>query len=421
MRNSLEIKDEKAQLKTRATEMIDLCKKEIRDFSPEEQDEYDKIKSQIEELNRELKALEDSLENTDDDSKDEDEKEEESKRNINFISTNIMEKRFSLVKAIRNVANNKPQDELTAAVLAAGSEQVRRSGIAAQGQIQLPESRAAVTVAAEGTDLVATDLFDIVTPLRAKNVLIQAGARFMSGLVGNVQFPIMTASNVTWKGETANAADGAPTFSNVTLTPYRLTAYVDISKQLLAQDSLDVENVIREDLIAAINNKLEATILGNGNGKEGGATVIAPLGMRNGITATTVSNYAGICTLEGAIDDANVLGGCAYVISNKAKAALRAMIKGTNSTGMVYENGAIDGTIAYNTSNFGTGSNDPNSIIYGDWSNLAIGNWAGIDIVVDPYTVAISGQVRIVVNAFFDAKMLRSSAFAFGTYTAPSN
>ena len=420
MRNSLEIKDEKAQLKTRATEMIDLCKKEIRDFSPEEQDEYDKIKSQIEELNKELKALEDSLEIKEDDSEEEDEKEEESRKNINFIQT-TMEKRFSLVKAIRNVANNKPQDELTAAVLAAGSEQVRRSGIAAQGQIQLPESRAAVTVAAEGTDLVATDLFDIVTPLRAKNVLIQAGARFMSGLVGNVQFPIMTASNVTWKGETANAADGAPTFSNVTLTPYRLTAYVDVSKQLLAQDSLDVENVIREDLIAAINNKLEATILGNGDGKEGGASIIAPKGMRNGITATTVSNYAGICTLEAAIDNANVLGSCAYVISNKAKAALRAMIKGTNSTGMVYDGGYIDGTVAYNTSNFGTASNDPNSIIYGDWSNLAIGNWAGIDIVVDPYTVAIAGQVRIVVNAFFDAKMLRSSAFAFGTYTAPSN
>ena len=420
MRNSLEIKDEKAQLKERASEMIDLCKKEIRDFSPEEQDEYDKIKSQIEELNKELKALEDSLEIKEDDSEEEDEKEEESRKNINFIQT-TMEKRFSLVKAIRNVANNKPQDELTAAVLAAGSEQVRRSGIAAQGQIQLPESRAAVTVAAEGTDLVATDLFDIVTPLRAKNVLIQAGARFMSGLVGNVQFPIMTASNVTWKGETANAADGAPTFSNVTLTPYRLTAYVDVSKQLLAQDSLDVENVIREDLIAAINNKLEATILGNGDGKEGGASIIAPKGMRNGITATTVSNYAGICTLEAAIDNANVLGSCAYVISNKAKAALRAMIKGTNSTGMVYDGGYIDGTVAYNTSNFGTASNDPNSIIYGDWSNLAIGNWAGIDIVVDPYTVAIAGQVRIVVNAFFDAKMLRSSAFAFGTYTAPSN
>ena len=415
MKNSLEIKDEKAQLKTRAAEMIDLCKKEIRDFNPEEQKEFEEIRSKIEGLNIELQALEDSLE-----IKDDSQEEEESRKTQNFINT-TMEKRFSLVKAIRNVANNQPQDELTAAVLAAGSEQVRRSGIAAQGQIQLPESRAIVSVANEGTDLVATDLFDIVTPLRAKNVLVQAGARFMGGLVGNVQFPIMTASNVTWKGETANAADGAPTFSNVTLTPYRLTAYVDVSKQLLAQDSLDVENVIREDLINAINNKLEATILGNGDGKEGGASIIAPKGIRNGVTATTISAYSGICDLEAAIDNANVLGNCAYVISNKAKAALRAMLKGTNATGMVYEGGYIDGTVAYNTSNFGTASNDPQSIIYGDWSNLAIGSWAGIDLLVDPYTVAIAGQIRIVVNAFFDAKLLRSGALAIGTYAAPAN
>lgn len=413
MRNSLEIKDEKAQLKTRAAEMIDLCKKEIRDFNPEEQKEFEEIRSKIEGLNTELKALEDSLE-----IKDDSQEEEESRKTQNFINT-TMEKRFSLVKAIRNVANNNPQDELTAAVLRAGSEEVRRSGIAAQGQIQLPESRAIVSVANEGTDLVATDLFDIVTPLRARNVLVQAGAKFMGGLVGNVQFPVMSASNVTWKAETANAADGAPTFSNVTLTPYRLTAYVDISKQMLAQDSLDVENVIREDLINAINTKLESTILGSGDGKEGGASVIAPIGMRNGITATNVTTFADLCALEATLDDANIIGERAYVLSNKAKAALRGMIKGTNATGMVYENGMVDGTKAFDTSNMGTGANDK-AFIVGDWSNLAIGNWGGIDIVVDPYTVAIAGQIRLVVNTFFDAKKLRSTAFAVGTYVAPA-
>lgn len=412
MRNSLEIKDEKAQLKTRAAEMINLCKKEIRDFDPEEQKEFEEIRSKIEGLNTELKALEDSLE-----IKDDSQEEEESRKTQNFINT-TMEKRFSLVKAIRNVANNKPQDELTAAVLAAGSEEVRKSGISAQGQIQLPESRAIVSVANEGTDLVATDLFDIVTPLRAKNVLVQAGARFMGGLVGNVQFPIMTASNVTWKGETADAADGAPTFSNVTLSPYRLTAYVDISRQMLAQDSLDVENVIRQDLINAINTKLEATILGAGDGKEGGSVIVAPKGIRNGVTATTVSDFATLCSLEATLDDANILGEKVYILSNKAKAGFRGMIKGTNSTGMVYENGMVDGTRAYNTSNMGTGANDK-AFIVGDWSNLAIGNWGGIDITVDNVTRAVAGQVRIVVNAFFDAKVLRAGAFAFGNYAAP--
>jgi hypothetical protein len=188
---------------------------------------------------------------------------------------------------------------------------------------------------------------------------------------------------------------------------------------MLAQDSLDVENVIRQDLINAINTKLEATILGAGDGKEGGSVIVAPKGIRNGVTATTVSDFATLCNLEATLDDANILGERVYILSNKAKAGFRGMIKGTNNTGMVYENGMVDGTRAYDTSNMGTGANDK-AFIVGDWSNLAIGNWGGIDIVVDPYTVAVAGQVRIVVNAFFDAKVLRANAFAFGNYAAPS-
>lgn len=109
------------------------------------------------------------------------------------------------------------------------------------------------------------------------------------------------------------------------------------------------------------------------------------------------------------MDDANVIGECKYVLSNKTKAALRSMIKGTNATGMVYENGEVDGTTAYSTSNLAD-----NYYIYGDWSNVAIGNWAGIDLVVDPYSMAKNGQVRIVVNAFFDAALLREDALVAG-------
>lgn len=322
---------------------------------------------------------------------------------------NKKEKRFSLVKAIRSIANNQKLDEFSAAVVSAGEAEARKAGISAQGQIQIPSQRAAVTVTSEGEDVVVTDILDIMTPLRAKNVLAQAGAKFMTGLVGDVQVPIMSGNNVAWEGEIADAPDAEPTFSNVKLTPHRLTAYVDISKQMLVQDSVDVENTIRMDLINAINSKLEATILGDGDGKEGGAVVIAPIGMLNTLQATTVSDFADVCDVEADVEDANVLGECKYVMSNKAKSALRSMIKGTNGTGMVFEYGSVDGTPAYNTSNV-KGTN----YIYGDWSNLAIGAWGGIDLTVDPYTKAAAGQVRIVVNAFFDAKMLRESAFAAG-------
>lgn len=418
--NSLQIKDKRAQLHNSANEIINRAKSEVRDLTDEETQTLNDYKEQIKELDEELKALQNRLANLRFDI-DEDEENEENGTPSNDEDTenneeenkerSMKKEKFSLVRAIRSIANNQQLDSLTQAVIAKGSEEARKAGIATQGQIVLPESRAAVTVATEGVDVVATDLFDILTPLRSKNVLIQAGAKFMGGLVGDVQFPVMTANNVTWKGEVASAADGAGTFTNVKLSPKRLTAYVDISKQMLVQDSLDVENVIRQDIINAINTKLEETILGNGDGKEGGSAIVAPVGMRNGVTAATVADFADLCDLESNVEDANVLGECVYVMSNKAKAALRGMIKGTNGTGMVYENGSVDGTKAFNTSHLGS----TNTVIYGDFSNLAIGSWGGIDITIDNFTQATAGKVRIVVNAFFDAKKLRADAFAVGT------
>lgn len=418
--NSLQIKDKRAQLHNSANEIINRAKSEVRDLTDEETQTLNDYKEQIKELDEELKALQNRLANLRFDT-DEDEENEENETPSNDEDTenneeenkerSMKKEKFSLVRAIRSIANNQQLDSLTQAVIAKGSEEARKAGIATQGQIVLPESRAAVTVATEGVDVVATDLFDILTPLRSKNVLIQAGAKFMGGLVGDVQFPVMTANNVTWKGEVASAADGAGTFTNVKLSPKRLTAYVDISKQMLVQDSLDVENVIRQDIINAINTKLEETILGNGDGKEGGTSIVAPIGMRNGVTAATVADFADLCDLESDVEDANVLGECVYVMSNKAKAALRGMIKGTNGTGMVYENGSVDGTKAFNTSHLGS----TNTVIYGDFSNLAIGSWGGIDITIDNFTQATAGKVRIVVNAFFDAKKLRADAFAVGT------
>lgn len=422
-RNSLQIKDQRAQIYNSANEIINKAKTEVRDLTDEETQTLEDYKKQIKELDEELNALQNRLANLRFDVDDDDETEEtpseetetpsedEENKTENKNHRTMRKESFSLVKAIRSIANNQQLDELTAAVIAKGNEEARKAGISTQGQIQLPESRAAVTVTSEGEDLVATDLFDILMPLRAKNVLVQAGAKFMGNLVGDVQIPVMGAENVTWKGEIANAADGAGSFTNVTLSPHRLTAYIDISKQMLVQDSVDVENAIREDLINAINTKLEETILGAGDGKDGGTTVVAPLGMCNGVTATSVTDYAKVCEVESNVEDANVLGECVYIMSNKAKAAMRSMIKGTNGTGMVFENGTVDGTKAFNTSHLGTAK----TYIYGDFSNLAIGSWGNIDITVDPYTKAAAGQVRIVVNAFFDAKKLRDNAFAVGT------
>lgn len=310
-------------------------------------------------------------ENTEDDT-DTKEKvvEEEEKRNHKFINQRqTMKQRFSLLKAIKAVAENRSIDDITAAVNNAGMQEMRKAGLNTIGQIYLPAEKRAVSVATEGVDVVATDLYDIIEPLRAKNVLLNAGAKFYTGLSNNVQLPVMTGANVGWAGEVGEVA-GNTAFDNVQLTPKRLTAFVDISKMLLAQDSIGVENAIRMDLINAINSKLEATILGSGAKTPG-----SPAGMFNGKTPTKVTDFEGLVSLEALVEEKNVLGDIAYIASPSAKASFRNMMKGSKGTAqLAYIDSSLDGTPVYSTSNVA-----PKQFVVGDFSNLAIGQFGGIN------------------------------------------
>lgn len=332
-----------------------------------------------------------------------DKKEQKSKINTHNI---MSEKKFNLLSAIRSIAENKPLDPEVQAVVDAGKSEMRNAGLSVNGQLQIPsESRAAVTVTAEGEDVVVTDFANILEPLRTKNVLVESGAHILTGLVGDLQIPAMGAENVNWEGETDPAQDGASTFTNVKLTPHRLSAYIDISKQFLVQDSLGAEALIRRDLVNAIQSKLEATIFSTD-----AADGSKPAGIFNGVSPTKVTDFKGLCTLESDVEDANFYAPSKYIVSPKAKAAMRAMAKSTKSTQLVLEGDNIDGVPVLSTGHIAK-----DAFAYGDWSQLYVGQWGAIDLTVDPYTKAADGQVRLVVNCFFDFKLVRPKAVVYGT------
>lgn len=345
---------------------------EVEKKNTETEDEKEvQVEETVEKSDEEV-VEEDKDENKDNDVEGEDKEETRSATQKHININTMKEQRFSLLKAIRNVAENRQQDKVTAAVCNEGMKEMRAAGLNTVGQIYIPtmETRAAVSVASEGVDVVATDLYDIIEPLRAKNVLVQAGAKFYTGLTNSAQIPVMTGSNVGWAGETAAATDGNVLFNNVTLTPKRLTAYVDISKMLLAQDSIGVEYAIRQDLINAINSKLENTILG-----KGAKSATTPAGIFNGKTPTKVTDFEGLVGLEAKVEEANVLGGISYIASPSARASFRNMMKGSRGTAqLAYTDGTLDGTPVYSTSNV-----EAKTFVVGDFSNLAIGSWGGIN------------------------------------------
>jgi HK97 family phage major capsid protein len=376
--NSIELIDKKEQLKNQAEAILTKAQNEQRKLNEGESTEFNSLKVQIAEVEDELRKLN------------------------NKLNKEVKMEKFSLLKAINDVANNRQLDERSQEVVNEGVSEMRKAGLSYSGQIQLPvEERADVqaTVATAGAEAVAVDKLNILEPLRANLVLTSAGANYMTGLVGNVSIPVYSGSNVGWAGEIEAAKDGAGTFSEVTLEPKRITAYIDISKQFLIQDSVSAEALLRSDIIKAITNKLEATILGDGAGDSK-----TPAGLFNAASAMTAVDYKNIVAFMQELEEANVSGEVKYIVSPAIKAALKTTSKDAGSGRFLMEGNEIDGVTALCTSAC-------KGIVLGNFSDYIIAQFGAIDLTVDPYTQAANGKVRLVVNAYFDAKPRRTEAF----------
>ena len=378
--NSLELIDRKEQLRAELNSMLDNAEKEQRKLTEDETTRFEALNTEIRNLDKQIIDIK---------------KETKEVRKMG---------KFSLLKAINDIANNRQLDERALEVVNQGITEMRKAGQNYSGQIQLPlEERAAVqaSVEGQGAETVAEDLLNILEPLRAKLVLAQAGASYMTGLVGNISIPAYSGSQVTWEGEVADAKDGAGTFTEVKLEPHRLTAYIDLSKQFLIQDSVSAEEMLKRDIVNAIANKLEATILGS-------ETIVnAPEGLLKGVVADSKAiTYEDIVAMETELEEANVRGDIKFVVSPSAKAVLKTTKLDAGSGKFAMEGNEVNGYPVLCTSAVaGKG------VIYGNFNDLVIGQWGGIDLTVDPYTQAANGKVRLVINAYFDAKPRRAESF----------
>lgn len=415
MKNTVELNKEKEALKTRCKTIVEGAKTEMRMLSQDELNEIDSNKERISGIDEEIRSIEDQLKSYDNLLDFNTKKVNVMKAEERNVTVGESREKVSLLKMIEKAASHRNFSDAEEDFISRGKALNASAGLATSGDIQIAtESRAAFTVGTDHNDVVATDIQNILDPLRAKNVLVQAGAKFLTGLRGDIQYPILSGANVGWLAETASASDGAGTISAVSIQPKRLSAYVDISKQFLAQDSADCEAAILRDIVNAVNDKLEATVLGKESDDP------AHFSLFYNQTPTAISNYAGLCNLEASVENANIFGKMSYLVSPGAKATLRGMAKSTKVTQLVLEGGDIDGTPVYSSTNVGkgVGSGTPfvqsGNLIYGDFTNLVIGQWGGLDLTIDTVTQAVAGKVRVIINAFFGVGVLRPQAFAFG-------
>ena len=338
-------------------------------------------------------------------------------------------KRFSIAKFIREIAEHRLSG-VEAEVAQMGAEEAKRNNIPLLGY-SIPASilngrfqKRDFTGQVAGTDanggyLIADEL-QYQEALRARLVLSRMGARYISGLVGNITLVEGSAISVAWEGENDEASVATKTFSTRQASPKRVAVNVPISKQLAIQSSYDIDNIILNDIYGAHAQAIEeAAIDGSGTGEPTGLLNTSGIGSVELGTNGDVPTFKSIVDLETAIALKNAdMGSLAYLTNPKIRGLLKTTLKANAVAGYIWDRNELNGYPAY-VSNLvpsnltkGTSSQKASAIVFGDWSQLWIMQWGGLDITVDPYTLASQGAYRVVLNAYHDIHVRRPEAFA---------
>ena len=374
--SELELKEKVLDLKEQVRQLIEAGEAEQRELNEDETTKLGELRTQIADAEAELANIEKENRNLAKETKEINNKETKSER-----------KMVKLVSLINAVANNQVTDEMRQYIegnkITMRSDTAIQAGVEGSGQENVPEDKKSLDVA-----------------IRNASVLNRMGCTWFGNAVGDISLPHYSGSQVGWKGEIEAADNGQGEFSEVLLQPKRLTAYLDVSKQFLLQDSNDAEAILMRDLAEAIAEHLDETVMGADSG-----TTTQPAGIFSddyGIAATgnTLSaiTYDNVLALESAVEENNGYN-FIFVANPKVKYAL----KGTQMASglqMVYSAGEIDGYKAVVSNSVVDGG-----LVCLDPRDLAVAQWGGVEITVDTVSRAIYGEVRLVVNAYFDAKL----------------
>lgn len=272
---------------------------------------------------------------------------------------------------------------------------------------------------ASGGNLIATNLLaaSFIDILRNKTTIMKMG-RVLGGLVGNVDIPKQnTKGQGYWVGEDDAAPENNVDFGQVSLSPKTAAAYSDVTRKLLKQGTPDAEALLRYDLAASLALTLDLA------GYYGTGAANQPLGIANqtGIHAVGfVGNqptFAELVQMETAIalDNADV-DTMAYVANAAFRGYAKTTLKfpGSASAATIWEpGGTVNGYGAEITNQISTGD-----VFMGNFADLLIGMWGGLEMQVDPYSNSTKGRIRTIVFQDVDYAVRRVQSFTLGRKAA---
>lgn len=428
-----EMRRRRQELRQQMQQLHAAAESESRDLTTEEQQRWDAAQAELRGLEPRIARADecDAMEQAAGD------QEDARRHDDDAFLRELMTRDYSLLRAVSRFADGRPFDGWEAEVSA---ELARRSGRKPQGFLfptVLPLDVRAAERGRQLADVQRRDLdttagagaVQVNTPatyieyLRARTVVVRAGARLLPNLSGKLSLPKQTATaTVAWVAEGNAPSASNATLGTVVLEPRTIAARTLITRRMMAQTSLDVEMFARQDLADAIGVGIDTAALA---GPTAGQN---PVGLLYDTDVPTVAmgtnggawTWAKVVDLESSIFTNNAdVAGMAYISNAKVRGHAKQTVKvASYPVFLMADDGSLNGYPFYTTnvvpSNLTKGSSSGicSAAFFGNFADMLIGMWGGLDILPDPYTSGGSGGLNLYALQDADVKFRHAESFA---------
>ena len=345
---------------------------------------------------------------------------------------------YSYARAIRNAVARMEGEKVESSFedeVASTLERALPSNYSKQGLL-VPLQLRALDTATSGAaaEAVYTQYGgELIELLRNSAMTMQMGARVISGLNGPVSFPTqLTDATASWVAENpgSDMASSAPTFGHITLTPKTLAGTSAFSRSLMVQSIFSVEGVVRQSLASAHALAFDKAIL-HGTGSSNQPTGIYRTTGVNTVAFGGVPTYGKLQDMLTECATDNALAGNLGFITTPGVAGKMAQTLESSVAGASWlwqgqrQNGTVIGYKAASTNQVSKTMNvlvdtgaSSHGLIFGNWNDVLVGMWAGLDLILDPYTLKKQQLIEVASFQMADVAVRHAASFCVGTGVA---
>jgi len=307
---------------------------------------------------------------------------------------------FSFTRFLLGALPGGGLDGLEAEMAQEGAKELKRSGIAPKGLVlpagvfQRSASGQNAGTAGDGGNIVITGQH-YVDEVNERLTVNKMGATVLTDLVGNVDLPSVGGVTFAFVNEGVSGTVKKASVAKVTLSPKGIRGFMAVTRDLLAQSSLNVEQILKDRIIAAEAACIDKAAL---------AAIVAAA-----TSAGTSLSYANLVAMETAINAANAnRGKMGYILPAADWGLAKTTVKASGIPSFILDPGdTINGYKADFSNQFAA-----NTPIFGNFEDLFIGRWGGVDILVDPYTLGDTGEIKLQLFSYADVKVALAKSFS---------